>query len=99
MMHGHTTEQQPSPVVVGVPMEVVALVGGREDGQVSGTGWYYAMRRGRHTGVYMCWEDAQAQVEGFSGAPHCKFRNNRRVWDWVHGRSDAYPPRQVRMSA
>ena len=99
MMHSPTTEREPPPPVVGVPMGVVALVDGRGGRQPSETGWCYAVRKGRQTGVYICWEDAQAQVKGFPGALHCKFRNNRRAWGWVHGRSGAYPPRQVRMSA
>ena len=60
--------------------------------------WCYAVRRGRETGVYACWEDAKLQVEGYSGALHCKFRNRGKALAWVMGNSDAYPPRSVRHS-
>lgn len=58
--------------------------------------WCYAVRRGRETGVYACWEDAKLQVEGYSGALHCKFRSHSRALAWVRGNSDSYPPRSAR---
>ena len=87
-------------MVVGEPVEVVALSGGRPtEGLSSGAYWHYAVRRGRQTGVYTCWEDARVQVEGFPGALHCKFRDSHRALSWVQGTSDAYPARQERRCA
>ena len=64
--------------------------------------WWYAVRRGRQAGVYNCWEGphgAKQQVQGFSGAMHCKFRSRRKALAWVAGNSEAYPPLSARSSA
>ena len=36
-------------------------------------GFYYAVYRGRHPGIYADWPSAEAQVKGFSNANHAKF--------------------------
>jgi hypothetical protein len=41
---------------------------------------FYAVARGRHTGVFTRWKDAEKSVKGFSGAIHKKFRSERAPW-------------------
>ena len=36
---------------------------------------YYAVRKGRHPGVYTAWDACRAEVEGFSGAEYKSFRS------------------------
>ncbi|MDO5026827.1 MAG: ribonuclease H family protein [Tissierellia bacterium] len=36
---------------------------------------YYAVRKGRKTGIYATWDECKAQVMGFSGAEYKKFEN------------------------
>lgn len=36
---------------------------------------YYVVKKGRTPGIYLKWEDARAQVEGYSGAVHKAFSN------------------------
>ena len=50
-----------------------------------GSRHYYAVARGRRPGVYPHWEDAERQVNGFSGALHKKFKTSKeaqRFVDW-----------------
>lgn len=44
---------------------------------------YYAVKAGRAPGVYKTWEEAEAQVSGYSGANHRRFSDLRSAVDWV----------------
>ncbi|XP_064625424.1 ribonuclease H1-like [Lineus longissimus] len=45
---------------------------------------FYAVSRGRHTGVYNSWSECQEQVKGFSGAKFKKFSAEGDAWSFVH---------------
>ena len=35
---------------------------------------FYAVKEGRHSGIYTTWEEAEKQVKGFSGAVYKSFK-------------------------
>ena len=47
---------------------------------------YYAVRRGRKTGIFPNWEEAQAQVECFHHNDHMSFRKYEDAANWLLGR-------------
>jgi len=51
---------------------------------------YYAVAAGRNPGIYTTWNEAEKQVNGFSGARHRKFSNEQDAIDWFHEHTD-YP--------
>ena len=66
---------------------------------------YYAVRRGRQTGLFNDWESCEQQVEGFSNCEFKSFQNERDALDYLsealmhntaeYGESaSAYPPAQ-----
>ncbi len=42
----------------------------RDDRERGGSGKFYAVRIGRHPGIFGSWEEAEEQVRGVSGAVH-----------------------------
>ncbi|KAF8899266.1 ribonuclease H-like domain-containing protein [Infundibulicybe gibba] len=49
-------------------------------------GGYYAVNRGREVGVFLTWEDCEAQVKGFLGARYKRFLNAQDAEDFAGGR-------------
>ncbi|MBQ6292832.1 MAG: ribonuclease H family protein [Lachnospiraceae bacterium] len=46
---------------------------------------YYAVRNGRHPGVYTSWDACSAEVKGFSGAEYKSFRTRAEAQAFVRG--------------
>ena len=46
---------------------------------------YYAVRKGRHPGVYTSWDACSAEVNGFSGAEYKSFRTRTEAMAFVRG--------------
>ena len=46
---------------------------------------YYAVRNGRHPGVYTSWDACSAEVKGFSGAEYKSFRTKAEAQAFVRG--------------
>ena len=49
---------------------------------------YYAVRKGRHPGVYTSWDACSAEVNGFSGAEYKSFRTRTEAAAFVRGDED-----------
>ncbi|KAK3302741.1 uncharacterized protein B0T15DRAFT_562740 [Chaetomium strumarium] len=45
---------------------------------------FYAVRRGRVTGIFTTWEEARPQVDGFSRNEHQAFRNLKDAEAYLH---------------
>lgn len=45
--------------------------------------YVYAVHKGRSTGVFLTWKEAQAQVAGFPNAVYKKFKNMEEAMDFV----------------
>lgn len=52
---------------------------------------YYAVKKGRKTGVYTTWAETQAQVKGFSGAVFKSFPTEKEALAFVEGINDNTP--------
>ncbi|XP_032041101.1 ribonuclease H1 isoform X1 [Aythya fuligula] len=50
-----------------------------------GGAMFYAVRKGRRTGVYRTWAECQQQVDKFSAARFKKFATEREAWAFVNG--------------
>ena len=50
---------------------------------------YYAVRKGRKTGVFETWNECKAAVSGFSGAAYKSFTNREEAMDFVTADSKA----------
>ncbi|XP_048005541.1 ribonuclease H1-like [Leguminivora glycinivorella] len=50
---------------------------------------FYAVARGRSTGIYHSWADCEAQVKGFSGAKFKKFDTESDANDFIRSNSNA----------
>jgi viroplasmin and RNaseH domain-containing protein len=46
---------------------------------------WYVVYVGRHPGVYSNWDDAHAQVNGYSGACHKKFKCKEEAFEAFYG--------------
>ena len=46
---------------------------------------YYAVKRGRKTGLFTVWADCAAQVQGFQGAVYKGFMTEAEARDWLSG--------------
>lgn len=44
---------------------------------------YYAVRRGRHPGIYRSWGECQKEVSGFSGAQYKSFLSKNEANEWL----------------
>lgn len=54
---------------------------------VCGLGMFYAVRRGRKTGVFLNWSECRAQVERFPAARFKKFATEDEAWAFVRNSS------------
>ncbi len=59
---------------------------------------YYAVRRGRRTGLFTDWADCQAQIDGFPGAVFKGFQREDEARAWLSG-DTASPPAAKRVSS
>ena len=46
---------------------------------------FYAVKRGRTTGLFTAWEDCAAAVQGFQGAAYKGFMTEAEARDWLEG--------------
>ena len=44
---------------------------------------FYAVSKGKHTGIYKSWKECQAQVAGVSGAVFKRFKTWKAANDWL----------------
>lgn len=49
---------------------------------------YYAVKKGRKTGIYTTWDDCRAQVEGYYGAVYKKFNTEKEAENYLYDRKD-----------
>lgn len=54
---------------------------------VCGLGMFYAVRRGRRTGVFLSWSECKAQVDRFPAARFKKFATEDEAWAFVRSSS------------
>lgn len=45
---------------------------------------FYAVKKGRKTGIYRTWDEAKAQIDGFSGAEYKSFKNITDAIDYLN---------------
>ena len=55
---------------------------------------YYAVKRGRKTGLFTVWAECAAQVQGFQGAVYKGFMTEAEARDWLDGASSACPAKR-----
>ncbi|XP_055481009.1 ribonuclease H1 isoform X3 [Psammomys obesus] len=65
----------------------VTLVFVRVRRSVPGQGMFYAVRRGRKTGVFLSWSECRAQVNRFPAARFKKFATEEEAWAFVRNSS------------
>lgn len=53
---------------------------------------YYAVARGRSSGIFMTWGDCEAQVKGFSGARYKKFDSAQSAEEFINAESSKSTP-------
>ena len=46
---------------------------------------FYAVRKGRQTGIFYSWPECQNQINGFSGAEYKSFKTEREAKDYLAG--------------
>ncbi|MFD1417707.1 ribonuclease H family protein [Companilactobacillus keshanensis] len=49
---------------------------------------YYAVRRGKKTGIYRTWAECKAQVDGFTGARYKSFPTEAEAKEFINGKDD-----------
>ena len=49
---------------------------------------YYAVKKGRHPGIYATWPECQKQISGFSGASYKGFPSRSAAEEWLRGGTD-----------
>ena len=59
---------------------------------------YYAVRKGRKTGVFETWDECKAAVSGFSGAAYKSFTNREEAMDFVTADSKVDEDRDEKQS-
>lgn len=52
---------------------------------------FYAVRKGRVTGIFRTWDECQAQVSGYSGAEFKSFASEQDALDYMAGTDPAAP--------
>ena len=60
---------------------------------------YYAVKRGRKTGIFTVWVECAAQVQGFQGAVYKGFMTEAEARDWLDGAADSAAPCAARSGA
>lgn len=58
-------------------------------------GKFYAVRKGRTTGVFHSWADCQAQITGFSGAEYKSFKTCEEAVAYAFGKEQKTPSTSV----
>ena len=53
---------------------------------------FYAVKRGRKTGIFTVWAECSAQVQGFQGAVYKGFMTEAEARDWLDGALDSSAP-------
>ena len=53
---------------------------------------FYAVKRGRKTGIFTVWAECSAQVQGFQGAVYKGFMTEAEARDWLDGAADLSAP-------
>ena len=51
---------------------------------------YYAVRKGRNTGIFLTWNECKAQVEGFKGAEYKSFTETQEAEQYLNKVSNNY---------
>lgn len=46
---------------------------------------YYAVRKGRRTGIFTSWDECQASIKGFSGAEYKSFSSLEEAQKYLNG--------------
>jgi hypothetical protein len=69
---GQPTTRRPVPDTVSVPSR-----------ETTKSSRYYAVARGRQTGIFPTWEDTERQVKGYSGAKHKRFKSETAARKWL----------------
>ncbi|EGS20327.1 uncharacterized protein CTHT_0021530 [Thermochaetoides thermophila DSM 1495] len=57
----------------------------------------YAVRRGKRTGIFNTWDEAKAQVEGFSNAEFKSFRSEAEAQAWLEEKNGTVPQKEAHM--
>ena len=52
---------------------------------MSGSGFYYGVKRGKQTGIFRTWKECEQQISGFSGALFKKFPSAKEAQEYVAG--------------
>ena len=60
---------------------------------------YYAVKRGRKTGIFTVWAECAAQVQGFQGAVYKGFMTEAEARDWLDGAVDSAAPHAAKSGA
>lgn len=60
---------------------------------------FYAVKRGRKTGIFTVWAECSAQVQGFQGAVYKGFMTEAEARDWLDGALDSSAPRAAKSGA
>ena len=45
----------------------------------------YAVRKGRHPGIYLTWPECQQEINGYPGAVYKSFSNESLAKEWLAG--------------
>ncbi|TGO67933.1 hypothetical protein BOTNAR_0033g00310 [Botryotinia narcissicola] len=64
---------------------------GKDKGGPSGAQKYYAVRKGKKTGVFTDWDDCKEQITGFGGAMYKSFSTQSDAEAFVAGKNPAKP--------
>ena len=48
---------------------------------------YYAVKKGRKTGIFNSWAECEQQVKGFAGAKYKSFKTPAEAKDWLNDRA------------
>ena len=54
---------------------------------------YYAVKKGRQTGIYTSWPECQKMVIGFPGAVYRSFVDRPAAENWLHSDQESQPHR------
>ncbi|KRK69588.1 ribonuclease H [Lentilactobacillus buchneri DSM 20057] len=55
---------------------------------------YYAVKKGRKTGIFTSWDEAEKKVKGFSGAQYKSFKTEAEANAYLNGAKKTTPPTQ-----
>lgn len=60
---------------------------------------FYAVARGRLTGIFLSWAECNSQIKGFSGALYKKFDTRIEAEDFIDGPKPVVEPKPIRTKA